>query len=121
MDRKLGQLVLASLLLLSLASIGEAQGSIPGSDRVTTAGPTVAAAASAVRWVPEQPAAMIQGESSSVVLAMAASRRSQSKVLMIVGGAAILVGAIAGDDAGTILIVGGAGFGLYGLYLYLTS
>jgi len=40
---------------------------------------------------------------------------------MIVGGAAVLVGAIAGDDAGTILIIGGAGFGLYGLYMYLTS
>jgi len=120
-DRKFAQLVLASLMFFSLASIGEAQGNTAASDKVATAGPTLAAATSAVRWVPAQPAAETKTASSPVVSAMAASRRSQSKVLMIVGGAAVLVGAIAGDDAGTILIVGGAGFGLYGLYLYLTS
>ena len=40
--------------------------------------------------------------------------------MMIVGGAALLVGAIIGDDAGTIVMLGGAGIGLYGLYLFLT-
>ena len=38
---------------------------------------------------------------------------------MIVGGAAFLAGAIIGGDAGTIIMVGGAAVGLYGLYLYL--
>lgn len=38
---------------------------------------------------------------------------------MIVGGAALVVGALIGDQAGTIVMVGGAGFGLYGLWLYL--
>lgn len=42
-----------------------------------------------------------------------------SQTLMIVGGAAFVAGAIIGDDAGTVLMVAGAGVGLYGLYLYL--
>ena len=42
-----------------------------------------------------------------------------SEILMIVGGAAIITGAIIGDDAGTVIIIGGAGVGLYGLYLFL--
>jgi len=44
---------------------------------------------------------------------------AQSQALMIVGGAAILVGAIVGDTAGTFFMVGGAVVGLYGLYKYL--
>jgi len=43
-----------------------------------------------------------------------------SVALMIVGGAALIVGAVIGDDAGTIVMLGGAGIGLYGLYLFLT-
>jgi len=50
---------------------------------------------------------------------VAAARGSNSAALMIVGGAAFLAGAIIGGDAGTIIMVGGAGVGLYGLYLYL--
>jgi hypothetical protein len=38
---------------------------------------------------------------------------------MIVGGAALLTGLIIGDEVGTVLAVGGAGVGLYGLYRYL--
>jgi len=44
---------------------------------------------------------------------------SQPQALMIVGGAAILVGAIVGDTAGDVFMVGGAIVGLYGLYKYL--
>ena len=43
-----------------------------------------------------------------------------SLALMIVGGAALVVGAVIGGDAGTIVMLGGAGVGLYGLYLFLT-
>lgn len=39
--------------------------------------------------------------------------------LMAVGGAALLSGLIIGDDAGTVIAVGGAVIGLYGLYQYL--
>lgn len=43
----------------------------------------------------------------------------QSTVLMIVGGATLLAGAVIGGDAGTIIMIGGAAIGIYGLYLYL--
>ncbi|HEY4305307.1 MAG TPA: hypothetical protein VGM82_12600 [Gemmatimonadaceae bacterium] len=43
----------------------------------------------------------------------------QSEALMVVGGVALIVGAIIGDDPGTIIMVGGAIVGLYGLYQYL--
>jgi hypothetical protein len=42
-----------------------------------------------------------------------------SEILMIVGGAGIITGALIGGDAGTVIIIGGAGVGLYGLYLFL--
>jgi hypothetical protein len=38
---------------------------------------------------------------------------------MIIGGAALIGGAIIGDDVGTLVMLGGLGYGLYGLYLYL--
>lgn len=49
-------------------------------------------------------------------------RRETSRTntaLMIVGAAAVILGAAVGDDAGTVLIIGGAGIGLYGLYRFL--
>lgn len=52
----------------------------------------------------------------------AAQRRAglgQPVALMVVGGAALLTGLIIGDDAGTVIAVGGALVGLYGLYEYL--
>ena len=44
---------------------------------------------------------------------------THAQVLMIVGGAALLTGALIGDDAGTLIMIGGAGIGLWGLYLFL--
>ena len=43
-----------------------------------------------------------------------------SVALMAVGGAALVIGAVIGDDAGTLVMLGGAVVGLYGLYLFLT-
>ena len=50
---------------------------------------------------------------------VAAAHATNSTALMIVGGAAFLAGAIISGDAGTVIMVGGAAVGLYGLYLYL--
>jgi hypothetical protein len=38
---------------------------------------------------------------------------------MVVGVGAMIVGALVGDTAGTIILIGGAGMALYGLYHYL--
>ena len=43
----------------------------------------------------------------------------QAGAMMIAGGAAVVVGLIIGDDVGTLIAVGGAVVGLYGLYLYM--
>ena len=43
----------------------------------------------------------------------------QSRAMMIVGGAALIVGAVIGHTAGTLIMVGGAVVGLVGLYQYL--
>lgn len=45
--------------------------------------------------------------------------KQSSSALMIVGFAAMIVGAVVDGDAGTLIMVGGAGVGLYGLYHYL--
>ena len=53
--------------------------------------------------------------------AAAAPRKGygQPVALMVVGGAAVLTGLIIGNDVGTVIAVGGAVMGLYGLYEYL--
>ncbi|HJR64111.1 MAG TPA: hypothetical protein VJ803_10430 [Gemmatimonadaceae bacterium] len=76
----------------------------------TPAGPTMAAASTAFR-PPASPFAPAPVNY--------AARLTRDQQLMIIGGAIFLVGAIIGDDAGTVIMVGGAGVGLYGLYLYL--
>ncbi|MHB8837386.1 MAG: hypothetical protein ACYC7F_00335 [Gemmatimonadaceae bacterium] len=43
----------------------------------------------------------------------------RSPALMIVGGAMLLVGAVIGGDSGTIVMLGGGGLGLLGLWTYL--
>lgn len=78
-------------------------------------GPTVDAAAVGVRRAPA---------SSSAAGAEALAQQGQfgrAETYMIVGGAAFVAGLLIGDDAGTIVMVGGAVIGLYGLYLYLQS
>lgn len=54
----------------------------------------------------------------------ALARRSKSgfdhsEVLMIVGGAAVILGLVTNGGASDLLIIGGAGVGLLGLYQYL--
>jgi hypothetical protein len=82
----------------------------PDTARVAPA-PTVEASATAFR---------VASRTDSATTAMQ-RRQSAGKpvALMIVGGAAILVGAVIGDAPGTLFMVGGAVALLYGLYLYL--
>jgi hypothetical protein len=74
------------------------------------AGPTMASAVfplSAPRMAfSETPAALREPTSANVAL-------------MIVGGAALVLGAVIGGDEGTIIMIGGGGVGLLGLYRYL--
>jgi hypothetical protein len=57
---------------------------------------------------------------TTLASASAASAATAKPVtLMVVGGAAIVLGAVIGDDVGTLFMVGGAVVLLVGLYRYL--
>jgi hypothetical protein len=96
------------LTTVAAAPSARAQASSPHSQ----GGPTVLAATAAVR--PDL--RMDAGVPPALDLRRQLRR---SETLMIIGGAIFLAGAIIGDDAGTIIMIGGAGIGIYGLYLYL--
>ncbi len=85
-----------------------AQAGTPGPASV---GPTVAAASLSPR-VAEQPAATPTTNSSDFAL-------TNGEKLMVLGGAALITGAIIGDAPGTIIMIGGGAVLLYGLYLQL--
>ena len=46
-------------------------------------------------------------------------RSGQDVAMMVVGGAALVVGSVIGGDAGTLMMVGGGVVGLLGLYRYV--
>ena len=93
-----------------------APAAIRPSDSTVTATRTAGPSADAARVAVSQPT------SHELKVSAAAQRRAglgQPVALMVVGGAALLTGLIIGDDAGTVIAVGGALVGLYGLYEYL--
>ena len=103
-------LLVASVLLTS-AAVASSAGA-QASAAPLPSGPTVHAAQAAVR-----PDLRMDATVPGALDVRQQLRRSET--LMIVGGAIFLAGAIIGDDAGTIIMIGGAGIGIYGLYLYL--
>jgi hypothetical protein len=78
---------------------------------VNTAGPTMNGAAAGVK-VARSPVLNPLPEAPRV-------ESRQNKAMMIVGFAGLIAGAVIGGDAGTIIMIGGAGVGLWGLYRYL--
>lgn len=54
---------------------------------------------------------------SGVVVVQGQQRKGGT--LMIVGGVALFMGLVLGDDVGTVLMIGGLGLGVWGLYLYV--
>ena len=46
-------------------------------------------------------------------------RNGRNTAMMVVGGAALIVGAVIGGDSGTIIMIGGGVLGLWGLWQYL--
>jgi hypothetical protein len=85
------------------------------SKQLSTKGPTLQSAAVGFR-VKEA-----KVDASTKVTAAPVVRRNQGQdvALMVVGVGAMIAGALIGDTAGTIIIIGGAGMALFGLYHYL--
>lgn len=75
-------------------------------------GPTIESAAAGFR---------VSADKSESLKPAQVFRRGQGQdvALMVVGVGAMIVGAIVGKTAGTIILVGGAAMALFGLYNYL--
>lgn len=80
------------------------------------AGPRIEATAVGVRHAPAARADTTDSASVAV-----AQRQSMGRpiALMVVGGAAVVLGAVIGDAPGTLFMIGGTVAFLYGLYQYL--
>ena len=96
----------------------------PTSRAQTVTSPPKSVAPTVTRQVGPTPAALSVAVRAPLPAPTTAQARGsaglgQSEAMMIVGGAAILVGAIVGGNAGDVFMIGGAVVGLYGLYKYL--
>ena len=98
-------LVLITLFIPAAGSAQQANASGPA------AGPTIDAVVTGFQ-------APAMGADSTATM-LQTRRERQSMALMIVGGAAVVLGALIGDDVGTIFMIGGAVAILIGLYKYL--
>jgi hypothetical protein len=76
----------------------------------TSVGPTLAAARFGIST---EDAAPLTINSSAARMS-----RREGRVFALVGGAAVITGILIGGDAGTVIAIGGAGLGLYGLYIW---
>ncbi len=79
--------------------------------RIASGGPTFARAAAGIRGV--------RAETAPPVAPPQPAETRENKAMMVVGAAGLIVGAIIGDTAGTLIMVGSAVLGLFGLYKYL--
>lgn len=112
-----GALVALAAIALALPATAGAEPVMPVTSTdtadavVDVKGPTASAASVAVRARPDA--------TSEVAVMQRRAGLGRPAALMIVGLAALITGAIIGDAPGTIIMIGGAGIGLYGLYHYL--
>ena len=83
--------------------------------KTPTNGPTLQAAAVGFHAT----TAKVDGSTSVTAAPIIRPHAGQDVALMAVGVGAMIVGALVGDTAGTIIIIGGAGMALFGLYHYL--
>ncbi len=115
MNRKI--VAFAAIAALGLSSVPgtlTAQAPTPAaapSFSSTSAGPTVSSSAVGIRRAPAANAAVPAADAR-----MGAGR---NVALMVVGGAALIIGAVIGGTAGVLIAVTGAAIGLYGLYNFI--
>lgn len=106
----------AVLALLVAALARDAAAQAPMFDRAIRA--SAALDLTARRVAAPQPVTFAPALARSIAIKSNKSRKSMGETLMIVGGGAVLAGALIGGDGGTLLIVGGFGCAGYGYYLY---
>ena len=101
------RIIAIGFCLALLPAVAGAQQSL----RSAASGPTIQSAAVGFRAT---------SDNKSLKAAQVIRRGAgQDVALMVVGVGAMVAGAIIGDTAGTIILIGGAAMALYGLYNYL--
>jgi hypothetical protein len=104
---------LCAISFFALALIPAAS-SAQQSSSMASKGPTIQSAAVGFR------AGETKVDAATKVTAAPIGRHAgQDVALMVVGVGAMIAGALIGGTAGTIIIIGGAGMALFGLYHYL--
>lgn len=112
MNRKLISIAAALAVTTSPAVIAAQAPAAPSARSERSVGPTVAANTAGVRAPTEARALNARAADSHM-------GAGQNVALMVVGGAAIIVGAIIGETAGVLIAVAGAVVGLYGLFHFI--
>ena len=117
MNRKIVSFIaMVAVAVASPAAIAIAQSPAASSARTqvparSTAGPTVAASVVGIKASTTTAPKPVAAENN-----LGAGR---NVALMVVGGAALIIGAIIGGTPGVLIAVGGAAIGLYGLYNFV--
>ena len=106
----------AGALILAFAVSRPAAAQAPAPSPAAAAAPTILFAPTLAATQLGFPAE----DQASLTVNAAATRmdRREGRIFAIVGGAAVITGILIGGDAGTVIAVGGAGLGLYGLYIW---
>ena len=112
MNRKLISLAAALAVLVSPAVVAAQAPRAASANSAQSVGPTVAANTAGIR----APTVARGNASRAADTHMGAGR---NVALMVVGGAAIIIGAIIGETAGLLIAVAGAAIGLYGLFNFI--
>ncbi|HEY6948179.1 MAG TPA: hypothetical protein VI297_05110 [Gemmatimonadales bacterium] len=95
----------------------------PAAAQTPAPGPAATSPAPTVSYAPTLAATRLgfsADEQAPLAVNASAARmgRREGRALALVGGAAVIAGILIGDDAGTVIAIGGAGIGLYGLYIW---
>ena len=106
------------------ATLGEpapasASASAPASASASMPVPGAAGPRLAARQVGVRTQAVMAATSLATPVPQPAISRKRGVAQMVIGGVVLVGGAIVGGDAGTIVMLAGLGYGIYGLYLYL--
>ncbi|HEV7389282.1 MAG TPA: hypothetical protein VGN73_11785 [Gemmatimonadaceae bacterium] len=89
---------------------------VSGAQQATNSrGPTLTAASVGFRVNESR----VNASTKITAAPLVARHQGQDVALMAVGVGAMIAGALIGDTPGTIILIGGAGMALFGLYHYL--
>ena len=106
----------AGAMILTLAPSHPAVAQVPAPSPAAAAAPTTSLAptlaATHLSFSAESHAPLTVNASAARISS------SEGKAAAIVGCALVVTGLVVGDDAGTVIAIGGAGLALFGLYIW---